>query len=167
MSKEHILGIEGIQKLKEIAEGIDVCMFCTDLSARPAEVTPMSVQEVDDTGAIWFLASKSSDKFKNISKDSNVHLLFADNSNYRYLTVYGEAELSEDQSRIDKYWNIMVEGWFEKGREDPDIVLIKVAPTAIYYWDTKDHKMIAFAKVLWSAVTGNKADTGVQGSIDI
>ncbi len=167
MSKENIFGQEGIQKLKKLAEDIDICMFCTGLSERPIEVSPMSVQEVDDQGNIWFLASKDSEKYRNLSKEHSVQLLFSDNSSYRYLSVYGSAETSNDQTRIDKYWTKMMEGWFEKGKDDPNIVLIKVIPADIYYWDTKDMKMISFAKVMWTAVTGNKTDAGVEGSIEI
>lgn len=167
MSHENVFGTAGVKKLKELAEDIDFCMFCTALSVHPLETSPMSVQEVDEDGNIWFLASKSSDKCQNITKDAMVQLLFAKPSDFKFLTVYGEATLSADQTRIDKYWNKMMEGWFEKGRQDPDITLIQLKPTAINYWDTKEHKMITFGKVLWSSISGAKVDTGVEGQIKI
>jgi general stress protein 26 len=167
MSVENKTATDGVVKLKDLAEGIDFCMFCTALNTQPLEVSPMSVQEVDEDGNIWFLASKESEKYKNISADNKVQLLFSDTSNFKFLSVYGSAEISQDQVRIDKYWNLMVKGWFEKGREDPNIILIQVKPEDNYYWDTKSHKMISFAKTLISAVTGVKNDQGVEGSIDI
>lgn len=167
MSQENVFGTEGIKKLTALAEEIDFCMFCTALAVHPIETSPMSVQEVDAHGDIWFLASKSSEKCQNIATDNMVQLMFAHPGDFKFLTVYGEASLSADQSRIDKYWNKMVEGWFEKGREDPDITLIQVKPQDMHYWDTKEHKMISFAKVLWSSVTGTKTDPGVEGDITI
>ncbi|MHC8948859.1 pyridoxamine 5'-phosphate oxidase family protein [Sphingobacterium hungaricum] len=167
MSKENVSNEEGIEKLKKLAEGIDVCMLCTGLDEQPIEVTPMSVQEVDDSGHIWFLASKESDKYVNIKRTNSVQLLFADNSNYHYLSVYGEANFSEDQERIDQYWNKMIEAWFEKGREDPNIVLIRVKPFDCYYWDTKSNKMISILKMAYSAISGSKMDEGREGKIEI
>ncbi len=163
----HKSADEGLKKLKELAEGIDICMFCTALKEQPFEVSPMSVQEVDEEGVIWFIASKESDKYHNIQQDNNVHLMFSDTSNYRFLTVYGTASFSTDQNRIDKYWNKMMEGWFEKGKDDPNIVLIAIKPNDSYYWDTKHNKMITLAQTLYSAITGAKNDSGVEGSIQL
>jgi hypothetical protein len=47
------------------------------------------------------------------------------------------------------------------------IRLIKVTPEDIRYWETKDNKIVTFAKVLWTAVTGNKTDIGHEGKIDV
>lgn len=167
MSKKNIFGEEGIKKLQALAEEIDTCMFCTGLSSRPIEVSPMTVQEVDEEGDFWFIGSKESEKYHNLMENSAVQLLYSDNDNYRYLSVYGSADMVEDQSRVDKYWSVIMEGWFEKGKKDPKIILIRVKPTDIYYWDTKDMKMVSFAKILWTAITGNPNDTGRQGSIEI
>lgn len=167
MSVENKSAEEGLTKLKDLAEGIDFCMFCTALSVHPIEVTPMSVQEVDENGNVWFLASKESDKYKNISKDAKVQLMFSDTSNFKFLTVYGEATISQDQAGIDKYWNKMMDAWFEKGKDDPNIILIKVEPQHSYYWDNKHNKMVTFAKMIFSAVTGAKTDGGQEGAINV
>lgn len=48
MSTEHIYNPEeGISKIKELAEGIDFCFFCTDLKNDFNDSGPMSVQEVN------------------------------------------------------------------------------------------------------------------------
>ncbi len=167
MSTENVLGKEGIDKLKSLAENIDFCMFCTDFSRLPVDASPMSVQEVDDQGNIWFLASKESEKYANISKDNRVQLFFSDPADFVFLSIYGMAGFSDDQARIDRYWNKMVEGWFEKGREDPSIILISVKPEDIRYWETRDNKLVTIAKVLWTAVSGNKTETGIEGKIEI
>lgn len=167
MSTENVLGQEGVEKLKTLVEGTDNCMFCTDLSEQPIHATPMSIQEVDDEGNIWFLASNTSEKYTNISKDNRVQLFFSNPGDYTFLSVYGLAGFSYDQARIDRYWNKMMEGWFEKGREDPSIVLVKVQPEDIRYWETKDNKLVTFAKVLWTAISGQKTNTGNEGKIEI
>lgn len=166
MSQENIINREEAQlKIKELAEGINYCFFCTDLSQPPFESTPMSVQEVDDLGNIWFLASKQSDKYKNISRDKKVQLYFSDPSSMEYLALYGSAEAVNDQQKIDKYWNKFVEGWFEKGREDPNIILFKIVPEKAHYWDTKHHKLVSYAVTLINAIGGDLGDQGREGDI--
>ncbi|MCY1547814.1 Pyridoxamine 5'-phosphate oxidase like protein [compost metagenome] len=75
--------------------------------------------------------------------------------------------MSQDQARIDKYWNKMVEGWFEKGKEDPRIRVMKVKPHEAHYWDTKSNKLITFMKVAVSGITGQKMDVGRSGDLNI
>lgn len=168
MSTENITtNTAAIAKIKELAEGIDFCFFCSDLQNPPFESSPMSVQEVDEEGNIWFLGSKASQKYENMRIAPQVQLYFADPSSMKYLSIYGEAAIVEDQFRIDQYWNKFVEGWFEKGREDPNIILFKITPLQIHYWDTKHHKLLSYAITLYNAVTGTKNDQGVQGDIDL
>lgn len=168
MSTEHIYSPEeGIAKIKELAEGIDFCFFSSDLKSEFIDSTPMSVQEVDDQGYIWFLASKESTKCNNIVKNGTVQLHFAAPNDFKFLAVYGNADLIDDDKRVDRYWNKMTEGWFEKGREDPSIILIRVKPVKSHYWDTKHHKLASYALTLLSAVSGSNTDQGVHGDIDI
>ncbi|WP_164111557.1 MULTISPECIES: pyridoxamine 5'-phosphate oxidase family protein [Sphingobacterium] len=168
MSTEHISNPkEGIAKIKELAEGIDFCFFSSDLKSEFIDSTPMSVQEVDKRGYIWFLASKDSTKCNNIVKSSTVQLYFAAPKDFKFLTVYGNADLVHDQNRVDRYWNKVTEGWFEKGREDPNIILIRVKPVKSHYWDTKHHKLASYALTLLSAVSGTNNDQGIHGDIEI
>ena len=168
MSQENInQREEAIKKIKELAEGINFCFFCTDLNHPPFESTPMSVQEVDDQGNIWFLASKDSDKYRNIKLNKQVQLYFSDPSSMKYLSLFGNAEIVDDQNRIDKYWNKFVEGWFEKGRTNPNIILFKIKPEHAHYWDTKHHKLISYAITLIKSVGGDLEDQGREGQIHI
>lgn len=168
MSQENINNnSEAIKKIKELAEEITFCFFCTDLAQPPFESTPMSVQEVDENGNIWFLASKESEKYKNIKINEQVQLYFSDPSSMKYLSLFAKAELVDDQKRIDKYWNKFVAGWFEKGRADPNIVLFKIIPQQAHYWDTKHHKLVSYAVTLLNAIGSNLDDQGRDRNIQI
>ncbi|SEK17683.1 pyridoxamine 5'-phosphate oxidase family protein [Parapedobacter koreensis] len=168
MSTEHIHDRqEAVEKLMRLVKDIDFCIFCTDLASTPIESSPMSTQEVDEDGNCWFLASKDSTKYRNIHKDPHVQLFYAAPGDFKYLTVYGRAEALYDRRRIEKYWNKFVEGWFEKGIDDPNIILLKVNPEEAHYWDTKSNKMIAYAKTLFSAFTGAKNDEGREGELKV
>lgn len=165
MSQENVYNQDAIDKLKELVNEIDVCMFCSALEKGSIHTVPMSRQEVDDEGAIWFLLSAESDTCKNVLQDPTVQLLYAQVSDYNFVTVKGIASISRDQERIDKYWNRFVEAWFEKGKEDPNIRVMKVTVDEAHYWDTKDSKFVTFLKLAASALTGAKTDKGREGDI--
>lgn len=46
---------EAVAKLKELAENAGTCMICTKLSQFPHVSKPKALQEVDETGKLWFI----------------------------------------------------------------------------------------------------------------
>jgi len=156
-----------VAKIKELALDIRICMFCTELTKLPINTRPMALREVDDQGNLWFLSSRSSNKDFEIQHDDRVQLFFAKNADSHFLSVYGNATIYKDKTKVDELWTPIAKAWFEEGKDDPDVSVIKVAPSEAYYWDTKDGKIIDMLKIAFSAVTGIKTDGGIEGNIHV
>lgn len=168
MSTENLRSKEAIEKLKSLIDSIDIGMIGSyQTNSDFVYAVPMSRQEVDDEGNIWYILSSDSQTFKNIEANRKVSLLYSDIKSYTFLSVNGIGELSNDQARIDKYWNKMMEAWFEKGREDPSIRILKVLPSEGHYWDNKTNKLFTFLKVATSAITGKDMDIGREGDLKL
>lgn len=159
---------EAAEKLKEMVDKIDIGMMCSfpENSDYPHAV-PMSRQEVDEEGNIWFLFSSESETHQNLSRNNKVSLLYAHVGDYNFLSVNGTAEVSRDPERVDKYWNKMIEAWFEKGKEDPRIRVLKVTPDEAHYWDNKSNKLVTLLKVAASAISGQQLDIGREGKLNL
>ena len=129
----------------------------------------MSIQECDEEGNLWFISTKDSSRNANINEHSKVQLFFMNNSDYEYLSVFGDAFIYEDRKTIEEKWSKLANAWFEEGKEDPNVSIIRVKPIRSYYWDTKAGKLVSMASFVWSAVTGNtsKGDDGVEGKLKI
>jgi general stress protein 26 len=159
---------ESVKKLKELAEDIDICMFCTQLDQLPISSRPMSCNEVDDEGNLWFISNARSNKNFEIRQDDKVQLFFSKISDSHYLSVFGSASVYTDHTTIEQHWTPIAKAWFEEGKDDPDVTVIKVTPSDAYYWDTKDGRAIAFLKWATAAVTGAKIDDGgIEGKISV
>ncbi|RYD57338.1 MAG: general stress protein [Sphingobacteriales bacterium] len=158
---------EAIDKIKEIAEGIKTCMFCTSAMGVLFETRPMATREVDEEGNIWFLSAKGSNKNEEIKQDDQVQLIYADNSSSTYMVVYGHADVFYDRQKVEELWNPLIKTWFHEGKDDPNISIIRVRPDDAYYWDTKNGKMVSFLKIVAGAITGKTADDGVEGRLDV
>jgi len=168
MSVEHLRNQDAIDKLAEMVNSIDVGMMGTKSSINAhTHFVPMSRQEVDADGNIWFLTSIESETCLNIEQHNAVNIVFADPKNYQFLVVEGRAVISRDQQRIDKYWNKMMEGWFDKGKEDPRIRVLKVQTEDAQYWDTASNKLVTLIKMAASAITGEQIDVGREGKLDL
>ncbi|GGG97175.1 general stress protein [Parapedobacter pyrenivorans] len=168
MSTENLQRQEAIEKLKSLVDKIDIGMLCTfNPESDYPHAIPMSRQEVDENGDIWFLFSSESDTHQNLQRNHKVSLLYSDVSNYSFLSINGTGNISQDSTRIDKYWNKIVAAWFEQGREDPRIRVLKVTPEEGHYWDNKTNKLVTFLKVATSALSGKQMDIGREGELDL
>ena len=164
---KNLVDEEAVSKLQDLVKGSPTCMFATRLTEAPFHVIPMRVQEADYEGDLWFFSSSDSTHNAQINADPRVQLIFTNSSDMEFLTVFGTASISTDKAQIDRLWNPMVNAWFEEGREDPKVTLIRVQPAHAHYWDTEDGKLVTMAKILARAATGADINTGVQGDLSV
>lgn len=158
---------EAIDKFKELVKHESVCLFTTRLTEVPLTTRPMSIQKVCDQGNFWFLSASDSSKNQEIIEDSRVQLFINNTSNYEFLSVYGKATISRDRQKIDELWSDIAKAWFNEGKDDPRVTVIKVTPEEGFYWDTKDGKLVSLIKIAASAVTGKTLQEGVEGRISV
>jgi len=164
---QNLTAKDAIDKLKELIKSESICFFCTQLTKQPITTRPMSTQKVDEQGNIWFMSSIKSDKNAEILQNNEVQLFYSNPSNYEFLTVHGKATVHTDRAKIEELWTPFAKAWFEDGKDDLDISLIKVAPQSAYYWDTKNNKIISMIQILASTVTGTAPDDGVEGTLTV
>ena len=96
----------------------------------------MTVQEVDDEGNLWFISAIDTHKDQELQKDSHACLFFQAADQAEFLELRGTALVTQDKSRIHQLWDPRMNAWFEKGKDDPRVSVIKVTPKEGYYWDT-------------------------------
>ncbi len=67
-----------------------------------------------------------------------MHLSYADTGAFRFISMTGEAEIVRDLKKKRELWIEELERWFEDGPDSEDIVLIKVTPSVVGYWNGED-----------------------------
>lgn len=157
---------EAIQKLTKLAKDIKICMFIT-MPDDEQSSRPMATIEAEDDGTLWFYTSRSSGKTSQIENDHDVHLVYSHPGKESYMDVWGKGTVVEDRQKIKELWNPIIKAWFPGGVDDPELCLLRVKPYSAYYWDSEAGKMVAFVKILASAVSGKKFSEGVEGSLDV
>jgi len=165
-NRADLSGAKAIEKMKQLVDKAETCFFCTDvISTGSTGTRPMSVQEVDEQGNLWFLSADDSHKNEELSRDPAVRLYFQASAHSGFLTLNGTASVSRDKARINELWEPVVKTWFTEGQDDPRITVIKVKPMDGYYWDTKHGAAIAGAKMLVGAAIGKTLDDSVEGQL--
>ena len=165
---KNLINAAAVEKIRELANAVDIAMFCTNLGAQPFSTCPMSTQQVEDDGTIWFFSGKDSDHNADLAKDSACQLIYSSKvGETDHLSLYGHAEVTFDRAKAEELFGTMEKVWFPGGIDDPNFSMIRFTPKEGYYWDSKHGKMVSFAKMLASVVTGKQADTGVVGKLEV
>src|SRR5688572_27048115 len=166
-NRENLSNKEAIEKLRELVDKTKTCFFDTGhpVAGQSNGVRPMSVQEIDDAGNLWFLSANDSHKNREIEIDHSVKLFFQGSSHDDFMFLTGKAEIINDRNKIEELWEPIMKTWFTEGKDDPRITVIKVTPEEGYYWDTKHGKAIAFLKMMVGAATGKTLDDSIEGRL--
>ncbi|WP_307807510.1 pyridoxamine 5'-phosphate oxidase family protein [Naasia sp. SYSU D00948] len=119
---------------------------------------PLATVEAEFDGDVWFFTYNDADKVHQIQSDNHVNVAYE--SGKGWLSISGRAELVQDRAKIDEYWTGGAQAWFENGKDDPRIALIKVHAETAEYWTMTDPKPVALIKGVKAALTGGTPDIG-------
>ena len=120
------------QALWDKAASYKSCMLVTQ-AAGQLRARPMAPMLDREKGEVYFLTSRLGLKDDEIEASSEVCLTFAGDSD-EFLSISGVAELSADHALIVSLWGPHAEPYFERGLNDPNIVVIIVRPTRGEIW---------------------------------
>lgn len=167
-NRDDLAGQRAIAKIKELVAKAQTCFFCTSSPTTGSSgARPMSVQQVDDAGNLWFLSADDSHKNEELARDPSVQLFFQGSAHSDFLMLSGTASISRDKEKIKELWEPIVKTWFTEGVDDPRITVLKVTPGSGYYWDTKHGMAVAGIKMLIGAALGKTLDDSIEGELKV
>ena len=150
------------EKVSDLLKKFRFAMFTTADSSGKLVSRPMTVQDREFDGDLWFFAAKDSDDVKQIAGDAPVNVSFT--SNDTWLSLSGTADTVDDQAKIKELWNPYVEAWFPEGQDDPNVTLIRFSPDTAQYWDTPGGRVASVIAFVKSKVSGSTPDVGETGT---
>ena len=167
-NRADLRGQEAIAKIKELVDKTQTCFFRTRAATGEATGTrPMSVQQIDAAGHLWFLSADDSHKNQELAADSSVELFFQGSAHSDFLPLKGTATVTRNKAKIKELWEPIVKTWFTEGVDDPRITAIKFAPKDDYYWGTKHGMAIAGLKMAVGAAIGKTLDDSIEGTLTL
>ncbi|MFJ7751593.1 pyridoxamine 5'-phosphate oxidase family protein [Arthrobacter sp. NPDC097144] len=156
---------DGLDTVVKILEHADIAQVTTqDLSGKLVS-RPLQLQETDSDGNLWFFTQDPSPKADEIRANPNVNVSVHDSKGY--LSISGTASITKDEAKIEELWKSSVSAWFDGGREDPSIALIKVDSDTAEYWASDEPRVATMFKIAKSAVTGDTPNIGKNDVVDL
>lgn len=157
---------ESIEKLKSLTESIDFAMLTT-IAGGKFRSRPMSTQEFDLDGNLWFFTSDQTHKVDEIEADNRVSVAYSQPDDNIFVSVFGRAAIVKDRAKIEELWNPILKAWFPEGLDDPTLCLLKISVEEAEYWDSPNSKIVQIAGFIKALVTGQEADGGDYGKITL
>ena len=134
------------------------------LIAGGSRAVPMSPYADRDENAIWFITAAGTELAHTASTSAQASFIVADPKANVYATIDGQVTEVQDPQKLDELWNAIAAAWFEDGRQDDDIRLVRMTPTRAEVWATATGAgfMYEIAKARMSDAT---PDAGEHGTI--
>lgn len=157
---------EDIKKMAGIIKEIKFAMVTSVNPRGSLQSCPLTTQDVEFDGDLWFIIGRSSELAKNIQLRSEVNASFASPKGH-YVSASGRASLIEDRAKLEELWSEAYKVWFSGGIDDPNIGLLKIEVSEGEYWDSPSStvvKMAAFAKAY---ITGDSRALGEHHKVHL
>ncbi len=158
---------EAIEKLNGLIKDIDFAMLTTVDTDGVLRSRPMSTQEAEFDGTLWFFTSDKTHKVEEIERDNRVNASYAEPKDNVYVSVSGTAAIVKDKAKMEELWNPILKAWFPKGLDDPNICLLKVDVEQAEYWDSPSSTLVQIVGFVKALVTGQRADGGENKKINL
>lgn len=108
---------------------------------------PMTAQFEDDRGPIWFFTAKDSAIVQTLQPGARAIATFASKGHDIFATVHGGLSIDDDRATIDRLWNRFVAAWYEDGKDDPKLALLRLDAERAEIW-LDGSSLIAGVKML-------------------
>ena len=127
---------------------------------------PMATAKAEsDLNHLYFATQKSSGKVEDIQNNPNVFVGYSNATGSKWLSLTGQASISNDKALIHNLWSPIWKNWFE-GPDDTNLVLIDLMPEHAEYWDSGS-KLWSAVKLAYTAVTGKKTSDGENAAVKL
>ncbi|MFN3278169.1 MAG: pyridoxamine 5'-phosphate oxidase family protein [Paracoccus hibiscisoli] len=132
---------------------------------RDPRLVPMSHYADRKAGVLWFITAKGTDLATSVAQGAQpaIHVV-SDGGQGLYARIHGQLSLSDNAAKLDELWNAVASSWFEDGRQDPDVQLLRLDLTEAEVWATGG-KVSFLYQIAKSKITGDKPDMGDHYSL--
>lgn len=154
---------ENIRKLHDLAKGMHVAMLTTQGEDGRLFSRPLGVEEIEFDGDLWFITGFDSEKVREIEANPQVNVAFASKGDGTYISIAGRAAVIRDRAEIERHWSVAASAYFEDGKDDPNVCLIRVEAESAEYWDgpgTAAGRLLHMAAAAVTKDPGTLADNG-------
>jgi len=113
---------------------------------------PMTAQmEEEASGPIWFFTATDNGLVRQIADgETRAIATFASKGHDLFATIHGTLRVDTDRAVVDRLWNRFVAAWYEGGKDDPKLALLRLEPESAEVW-LNGSSLVAGVRMLMGA----------------
>jgi len=104
------------------------------VGTRDVHPKPLTAQFDGDRRTIFFFTAKGTELADSAASPVHATLVYSSKGHDLFATVQGKLEVDNDPELIDRLWNRFVAAWFEGGKDDPKVCLLRFEPSEAEIW---------------------------------
>lgn len=139
---------EEVDKFKAIIESIKTGILFTRTGMDRLKGRPMTTIQVDNNGDLWFFTNEFSGNVYEICKNNEVFLNYANPFIDAYAVVTGKAYLTREINKMNELYAASIKTWFPAGLNDPNLLLLRIEPDEVEYWNGNSGKLVTSFNIL-------------------
>lgn len=125
-------------------------MLGLDVPGQHSQPMTVQLEGDDESGPMWIFSSKDTDLVRQIGDGARVMAQFVCKGHHLFACFSGDIRPHNDRAMIDKLWSPFVAAWFEGGKEDPKLQLLRLDPGHAQIW-LNENSLFAGVKLLLGA----------------
>ncbi|GGW75346.1 pyridoxamine 5'-phosphate oxidase family protein [Alteromonas halophila] len=119
---------------------------------------PMRAQlDKDADSEFWFYTSKGN----RLEDGGQAEVQFVSNGHDLFASIRGTLKKETREEIIDKYWNKSVSAWYDEGRDDPNLLMLRFSLSDAEIWEADPG-----VKGVYKLLTGKTIDPDEMGKHD-
>lgn len=95
---------------------------------------PMTAQFEGGRGPIWFFTAKDNTIVQRLGSGKRAIATFTSKGHDLFTTIHGSLKLDNNRAVIDRLWNRFVAAWYEGGKDDPKLALLRLDTERAEIW---------------------------------
>jgi general stress protein 26 len=158
---------EDLARMRELLKSFKFAMLTTIEPDGTLRSRPMTVQEHEFDGDLWFFTEADAPKVDDVQQDRHVNVAFADPSSQRYISCAGTARLVRDVPKQRQLWSEANKVWFPNGPEDPKLALLQITVTQAEFWEADSSRVGQMIDLARAMITGEQREVGESGKLEL
>ena len=125
----------------------DMTMMLGLVGLEDGHTRPMTAQVEHDRGPIWFFTARDNTIVQNLGGGVRAIATFASKGHDLFASVQGQLVMDNDRAVIDRLWNSFIAAWYEQGKDDPKLTLLRLDPERAEIW-LNGNSLVAGIRIL-------------------
>lgn len=100
-----------------------------------------------ERGPLWFFSSIDTNLVKELGNGHRAFAAFSAKDHDLFASLQGDLVVETDRAMVDRLWNRFAAAWYEGGKDDPKLRLLRFEPERAQIW-LNENSLFAGVKLL-------------------